>query len=99
MGITDKRDGLNDAIRPDGQQEEYLVLSKDERAKGFMRPVRRTYVHEVCGVATTMGQDIAETYARDPQFYGSTFCVSCKTHLPVGADGEFVWDDGSKVGT
>lgn len=53
-----------------------------------------------CGEATKMAQEIAETYARDPGFYGSTFCCFCKTHAPVGEDGEFVWaDDGSRVGT
>lgn len=32
-------------LRPDGQQKQYAVLSAEERAKGFVRPVRRTYVH------------------------------------------------------
>lgn len=86
-------------IEPSGMQKSYLVLSEDERAKGFVRPVRRTYVHEKCGVATTMGQALAETYARDPKFYGGTYCVGCGDHFPVGENGEFVWDDGSKVGS
>jgi len=29
----------------DGQQRGYVVLSDEERAKGFVRPVRRSYVH------------------------------------------------------
>lgn len=83
-----------------GQQKGYVVLSDAERAKGFVRPVRRTYVHLKCGVATTMGQAIAETYARDPGFYSGTFCVGCRAHFPVGADGEFRWDKSDeKVGT
>lgn len=41
-----------------------------------------------CGTSTTMARAIAETYARDPKFYGSTFCVNCNKHLPVE---EFVW--------
>jgi len=45
-----------------------------------------------CGVTTTMGVSIAETYARDPHFYGSTYCCGCATHLPVGEAGEFVWE-------
>jgi hypothetical protein len=53
---------------PTQQAPAYLVLSDDERAKGFVRPVRRTYFHEKCGVPTTMSQAIAETYARDPKF-------------------------------
>jgi hypothetical protein len=86
-------------LRPNGQQKGYVVLSDAERARGFVRPVRRTYVHQKCGVATTMGTALAETYARDPYFYSGTFCVGCGSHFPVGDDGEFVWDDGSKVGT
>lgn len=86
-------------IGPDGMQKAYVVLSDAERARGFVRPVRRTYVHQACGGATTMGQALAETYARDPAFYSGTFCVGCRKHFPVGATGEFVWDDGTKVGT
>lgn len=82
-----------------GQQKGYVVLTPEERAKGFVRPVRRTYVHEKCGVATTMSNDIAETYACNPFFYSGTFCVGCRAHFPVGEDGEFTWDDGTKVGT
>jgi hypothetical protein len=51
-----------------------------------------------CGGTTTMGRALAETYARDPSFYSGTFCCTCGKHFPVGEDGEFVWDDGSKVG-
>ncbi len=127
-------------LRPDGMQKGYVVLSEEERAKGFVRPVRRTYIHFIvcglwkdggfgkqafpkrqcgrsknhvgscgnwiepeshhgCGVATTMGTALAETYARDPKFYSGTFCVGCRAHYPVGENGEFVWDDGTKVGT
>ena len=32
-------------IGPDGMQESYLVLSEEERARGFVRPVRRSYRH------------------------------------------------------
>jgi hypothetical protein len=86
---------------PVAQAPVYLVLSDEERAKGFVRPVRTSYVHVPCGAVTTMGQAIAETYARDPGFYGSTYCTSCAKHRPVGAEGEFIWDDGSgqPVGT
>lgn len=83
-----------------GQQEGYVVLAEEERAKGFVRPVRRTYTHLKCGINTTMGQTIAETYARNPRFYGGTFCVHCGAHFPVGEGGEFVWTGtAEKVGT
>ena len=86
-------------LKSNGQQKGYVVLSDAERSRGFVRPVRRTYVHQKCGVATTMGQALAETYARKPDFYSGTFCVGCGAHFPVGENGQFVWDDGSKVGT
>lgn len=83
-----------------GQQEGYVVLAEEERAKGFVRPVRRSYKHLKCGVVTTMGQTLAETYARDPHFYSGTFCCGCSAHFPVGETGEFVWDGtDEKVGT
>jgi hypothetical protein len=79
------------------QAPAYLVLSEAERAKGFVRPVRRSYMHMTCGAVTTMGQAIAETYAREPGFYGSTYCTTCGLHRPVG---DFRWDpDGSVVGS
>jgi hypothetical protein len=85
---------------PREQADAYLVLSDEERAAGFVRRVRTAYQHEKCGTVTRMAQSIAETYARDPRFYGSTYCCACRMHLPVGPDGEFVWpDDGTKVGT
>ncbi len=79
-----------------GMHKDYWVLSAEERAKGWVRPYRSTYVHSTCGVATSMGRTLSETYARDPKFYGSTFCCGCKTHLPVD---QFKWDDGETVGS
>lgn len=140
------------AEQPVGMHADYIVLTKEERAKGFVRPVRRSYQHvgtagpeyplreltaeeherydkysyyryeaypedsamsgrfwtkeqldnigKGCGAVTTMGRDLAETYARDPDHYGSTFCVRCNKHLPVGKGGEFVWEgETDRVGT
>lgn len=103
---------------PREQNEVYLVLSGEERAKGFVRPLRRKYVHRYwldgrtdplptvltsldglggCGALTTMGLALCETYARDPSFYGATYCVGCRMHRPVA---EFRWDeDGEVVGS
>jgi hypothetical protein len=82
-------------IQPDGMQKGYVVLTQAERAKGFVRPVRRKYIHKTCGVETVMGQALAETYARDPgfyndTFYSGTFCVGCRVHRPLT---EFHWSD------
>lgn len=84
---------------PRAQADAYLVLSDAERSAGYVRPLRWTYTHEECGAATTMSLDIAQTYAANPFFYGATYCVRCRMHRPVGEHGEFLWDDGSKVGT
>lgn len=128
-----------DRVKPGGQYADYWVLSEEERAKGFVRPVRSSYKHvgirpeyplrdlteeEVsrfshfgyvkyeeypkgsdhsslgrywtertlssgCGTVTSMSRPLAETYARDPKFYGSTFCCGCHAHLSVE---EFVWE-------
>ena len=104
MGVTsdrnDPRLGHGVDTRPVDQHDTYLVLSDDERAKGFVRPLRRSYVHETCGTVTTMNVAIAETYARDPHFYGATYCCACRMHLPVGPHGEFVWEGtDEKVGS
>lgn len=83
-----------------GMQKAYVVLSEEERAKGFVRPVRNAYKHLKCGTLTIMGRALAETYARDPYFYSGTFCCECRAHFPVGENGEFVWEGtNEKVGT
>lgn len=102
--VTDPNDprlthGVDEQREP--QAEAYLVLSETERAKGFMRPVRRTYLHtggpNPCGSTTTMSQALAETWARSVNFYGATYCCACGRHLAVA---EFVWDgDGTRLGT
>jgi len=81
---------------PGPQAEAYLVLSEAERAKGFVRPVRNSYIHNKCGVVTTMARALCETYARDPKFYGATYCCNCSAHFPVS---EFRWEDGTVVGS
>lgn len=86
--------GVDEAPVP--QAAAYLVLSDEERVKGFVRPVRTAYTHQVCGSVTTMSVALGETYARQPTFYGATYCVRCQMHRPVG---EFRWLDGEVVGS
>jgi hypothetical protein len=53
-----------------------------------------------CGTVTSMPVAIAETYAANPGYYGSTFCCGCGSYLPVGKRGEFVWTGTDyRVGT
>jgi hypothetical protein len=141
-GAPVPEDQSHTKLKDNGQQQDYVVLTVEERAKGFVRPVRNSYRHvgpsgpkhplrdldpatekhfaasgyvkfeqypgeahvtngrlwmqeqldavgKGCGTMTTMGQSLAETYARDPKFYGGTFCCGCSKHLPVD---EFVWE-------
>jgi hypothetical protein len=104
---TDRGDpGLREIIQNGplkGQQRAYLVLSEEERAKGFVMPVYRSYRHMKCGTDTTMGQALCETYARNPYFYSGTFCAYCGTHFDLIIPGEgyhqFYWvePDGSRI--
>ena len=151
---TDSKLGHGVDEEPIEQHEVYLILSEEERSKGFVRPYRDGYIHQGrklstytlldnpeddirggdpyialfdvinsegehiggqyatqkeldgflktgylggCGGYTKMSQPLSETYARDPKFYGATYCVHCRMHLPVG---EFIWDlDGQTVGS
>jgi hypothetical protein len=40
--VTEDHREINPAT---GQQKDYVVLDAEERAKGFVRPVRRSYIH------------------------------------------------------
>jgi hypothetical protein len=85
--------GVDD--KPVKQNEAYLVLTDRERANGFVKPYREAYKHLECGNTTSMDRAIAETYARDPYFYGATYCVQCQKHRPLS---EFVWEpDGETM--
>lgn len=152
---NDPRLGRGSDTERKPQNEVYLVLSDEERAQGFVRPLRDSYQHvgrSVCGKprqgietdnpaqpyicvmlpghegdcavfhkaadigeleragkhhllggcngVTRMGYAIAATYARQPDFYGATYCVDCQMHRPVGEAGEFVWlGTTERVGT
>jgi hypothetical protein len=85
--VTDGHREINPAT---GMQKGYVVLSAAERARGFVRPVRSSYVHKTCNAETIMSRALAETYARDPGFYSGTFCVRCRAHFPLD---QFVWSD------
>jgi hypothetical protein len=77
--------------KEDGQHENYPVNTEGE----YVAPIRRTYVHRKCGVATKVSMNIAETYAKNPRYYSHTFCVGCKEHMPIN---QFEWEDGVTLG-
>ncbi len=93
---TDPRLMRGEDTEPREMAEAYLVLSEEERHKKFVRPYRDTYVHLACHQLTKMTLEIAETYARNPAFYGYTYCCNCRMHRPLN---EFRWEDGTQVGS
>lgn len=102
-GSSIPEDGSHKQLKLNGQQQDYVVLTSEERNKGFVRPYRDAYRHLKCGKITTMARAIAETYAREPHFYSGTFCTTCRGHFSIGEDGDFTWyemdgREGPKVG-
>jgi hypothetical protein len=93
-------------LQPNRQRVAYLVLPDEEIQLGLIRPLRLSYQHVVCGRVTRIGLTIAQTFARQPSFYTSTFCAACKGHFPLtvhddsGAipEFQFFWEDSSPVG-
>lgn len=90
------------------EKRRYLEFVKFEVYPESMSPRTGRYwtqaemdaVDKGCGTVTSMPQSIAETYAREPGYYSSTFCCGCGKYLPVGDRGEFVWDGTrERVGT
>lgn len=78
--------------REDGQYENHPTIDEG----GFAKPVRTRYKHDKCGGVTKMGRDLAESIARDPDYYDSTFCAACEDYFPLD---EFEWvKDGERVG-
>ncbi len=81
----------------DEQHKDHWVLSKEERKKKYVRPYRENYRHTTCGRITKMPAACAETYARNPKFYGKTFCCHCKKYETID---NFIWlDDSTRLGT
>ena len=94
-GAPVPEDGSHKRLRPDGLQQDYIVLTPEERAKGYKKPVRRSYVHSTCGTLTTMHSALAETYAREPYFYSGTYCTGCGAHFDLD---QFSWEpDGEPM--
>lgn len=88
----DLRRGADELPVP--QNKVYLVLSEAEIAKGYVKPYRTSYRHNGCGVVTSMGHELSATYARDPWFYGATYCCGCRMHRRLH---EFTWTDGEPM--
>jgi hypothetical protein len=70
------------ALRPDGQMNEHVTLSREERYAGSLDGVPQAYRHAKCGVATGMPEEVIRSYLVDPLTYNdSSFCCGCGTYV------------------
>lgn len=69
-------------------------LSEAEKAAGYVRPLRYTYMHEVCENLAFLSPEQAQLFARNPKFLGSLYCRKCERSCSVD---EFVWCNGVKT--
>ena len=77
--------------RADGQLTDYATLPEEDRETSDLSGVPRVYVHQKCGVATQMPEQIIRTYLKDPSFYSDdTYCCGCRRHVPSS---ECVWKE------
>lgn len=72
----------------DWVKAEDYPISELPKTKRLWTQEKLDKVGKGCGTVTTMALPLAQTYARNPAFYGSTYCTGCQKHLPVD---EFVW--------
>lgn len=81
-----------------GEYAKYETYPEGSKAVGkFWTQAQLDNVRKGCGEVTKMSDALAETYARNPKFYGATYCVGCSMHKPVN---EFIWiDDETEVGS
>jgi len=107
---ADPRLGHGTDVEPGPQNDAYLIMEGTApfvrpirrsyvhltREDGTAPPLVITTMAGLvgCGAQTRMSPAIAETYARDPKLYGSTYCVGCQKHLPVS---EFHWDGSTEI--
>lgn len=69
---TDKNNpDLHKVDSSSGQNKAYLILSDEERKKGFIRPVRRSYRHTGKGIDGTKMIPIDEYFRQYPDEYSS----------------------------
>lgn len=72
------------------------VLTEKDFHSGYKRPYRNQYYHTTCRTVTTLNEETAKTFARNPRYYKYTYCAHCRDTYHVI---EFQWLDGNIVGT
>lgn len=70
------------------QYDQFGYTHYEEGDQRFWTKDRLERSKRRCGVVTTMGFKLSATYARDPRFYGATYCCGCGMHYPLN---EFHW--------
>lgn len=96
-----------------GQQKAYVVLTEEERAKGFVRPVRRSYIHTGTNpkmdgpVLLKTDKDGCGTLTKQSQDIAETYARDPKFYDGTFCIGcrrhfpvaQFRWEDGTVVGS
>jgi hypothetical protein len=79
------------AFTPDGS------LTQTEINMGYVRPIRRVFVHSVCGMTTPLGGPLVARFAREPDFL---LRVYCQQHGTASNADQFTWaEDSQTVGS
>lgn len=94
-------------IRPVRSLEQTQRIAVLKEAATVLYAIAVGIVRLIAAVDATLSHysRIQHLRVRSPGFYGSTYCVTCGMHKPVGKHGEFTWiepdgsETGSRVGT
>lgn len=98
-------------LKENGQQKQYAVLSAEERAKGFVRPYRDSYVHVgdnpdiVNGVIRKYGDGGCGTLTRMGRTIAETYARDPKFYTGTFCVGcgahltlsQFMWDKTTEI--
>lgn len=67
--VTDREDTRLGQVKDNGQNEAYLALSQEEIDKGYLRPVRDSYIH------------IGRYYTHNPEILNQPYKYGSKTYV------------------
>ncbi len=102
-GVLGESPGAGESKEASVHIHEFDAPSEEEKKLGYVRPLRKTYAHVMginCGLdaLTTIPDNEAIMWAKDPKWNVYAWCGVCKTH---GRADAFLWTEGSKdvVGT
>jgi hypothetical protein len=69
-------------------------LTPEEKAAGFIRPMRTRVKHKFCGTTSILRTVDALDMARDPTSWSTCWCMVCGRRLPAD---QFEWFPGGEA--